>query len=48
MPIHDHEPSLRRRLSWGGIGFGVLLLVVLLTHGFGLFSGSGKELRNRS
>jgi membrane fusion protein, heavy metal efflux system len=43
MPIHDHEPSLRGgAFLWGGIGFGVLLLVVLLTHGFGLFSGSGK------
>lgn len=43
MPIHDHEPSLRGgAFLWGGIGFGVLLLVVLITHGFGLFSGSGK------
>lgn len=44
MPIHDHEPSLRgRSFLWGGIGFGLLLLLVLLTHGFGLF-GRGSTL----
>jgi membrane fusion protein, heavy metal efflux system len=41
MPIHDHEPSFRgRSFLWGGIGLGLLLLVVLLTHGFGLFNAS--------
>ena len=36
MPVHDHEPALRGRVAlWGGIGFGVLLLLLLLTHGFG-------------
>jgi membrane fusion protein, heavy metal efflux system len=40
MPIHDHKPTLRGgAFLWGGIGLGILLLVVLLTHGFGLFSG---------
>jgi membrane fusion protein, heavy metal efflux system len=40
MPIHDHEPSLRgRSFLWGGIGVGLLLLLVLLTHGFGLLGG---------
>ena len=40
MPVHDHEPALRGRVAlWGGIGFGVLLLVLLLTHGFGLWGG---------
>ena len=43
MHIHDHEPNLRgRAFLWGGIGAGVLFLALLLTHGFGLFSGSGK------
>ena len=41
MPIHDHEPTRRGgAFLWGGIGLGLLLLVVLLTHGFGLFRGS--------
>jgi membrane fusion protein, heavy metal efflux system len=46
MPIHDHSPNRRGMLFlWGGIGLGVLLLVVLVTHGFGLMgkSGSGSE-----
>jgi membrane fusion protein, heavy metal efflux system len=43
MPIHDHEPTFRGgAFLWGGIGFGVLLLAALLTHGFGLFGGKGK------
>jgi membrane fusion protein, heavy metal efflux system len=43
MPIHDHEPTFRGgAFLWGGIGLGVLLLAALLTHGFGLFGGSGK------
>lgn len=42
MPIHDHEPSFRGgAFLWGGIGLGLLLLVALLTHGFGLRSGAG-------
>lgn len=44
MPIHEHEPSLRgRAFLWAGVGFGLLFLVVFLTHGFGLMDGSGKS-----
>jgi membrane fusion protein, heavy metal efflux system len=40
MPIHDHQPKfLGRAFFWGGIGLGALLVVVLLTHGFGLLRG---------
>jgi cobalt-zinc-cadmium efflux system membrane fusion protein len=40
MPIHDHQPTRRGgAFLWSGIGLGILLLAVLLTHGFGLFSG---------
>jgi cobalt-zinc-cadmium efflux system membrane fusion protein len=43
MPIHDHEPTFRGgAFLWGGIGLGLLFLVALLTHGFGLLGGSGK------
>jgi cobalt-zinc-cadmium efflux system membrane fusion protein len=43
MPIHDHEPTFRGgAFFWGGIGLGLLLLVVLLTHGFGLLGGTGQ------
>jgi membrane fusion protein, heavy metal efflux system len=43
MPIHDHQPAFRgRAFFWGGIGLGVLLVAVLLTHGFGLMGGSAK------
>jgi cobalt-zinc-cadmium efflux system membrane fusion protein len=43
MPIHDHQPSFRGgAFLWGGLGFGLLLLAVLLTHGFGLLGGKGK------
>jgi cobalt-zinc-cadmium efflux system membrane fusion protein len=43
MPIHDHEPTFRgRAFLWGGVGLGLLFLAVFLTHGFGLFGGSGK------
>jgi cobalt-zinc-cadmium efflux system membrane fusion protein len=43
MPIHDHEPSFRgRAFLWGGIALGLLFLVALFTHGFGLFGGPGR------
>ena len=43
MAIHDHQPSFRGgAFLWGGIGLGLLLLTVLLTHGFGLLGASGK------
>jgi cobalt-zinc-cadmium efflux system membrane fusion protein len=43
MPIHDHQPSFRGgAFLWGGIGLGLLLLVVLLTHGFGLLNRGNK------
>jgi membrane fusion protein, heavy metal efflux system len=43
MPIHDHPPAFRgRAFFWGGIGLGLVLVVILLTHGFGLFAGPGK------
>jgi membrane fusion protein, heavy metal efflux system len=43
MPIHDHEPNFRgAAFLWGGIGLGLLLLVVLLTHGFGLLNRADK------
>jgi cobalt-zinc-cadmium efflux system membrane fusion protein len=43
MPIHDHHPAFRgRAFFWGGIGLGVLLVAILLTHGFGLMGGAAK------
>jgi cobalt-zinc-cadmium efflux system membrane fusion protein len=43
MPIHDHEPNFHGAVFlWGGIGLGLLLLVVLLTHGFGLLNRADK------
>jgi membrane fusion protein, heavy metal efflux system len=43
MPIHDHEPNLRgAAFLWGGIGLGLLLLAILLTHGFGLLNRGNK------
>ena len=43
MPIHDHEPNFRgAAFLWGGIGLGLLLLIVLLTHGFGLLNRGAK------
>src|SRR5215469_11259222 len=39
---YDHEPNRRgRTFFWGGIGAGVLLVVLLLTHGLGLWGGHG-------
>jgi cobalt-zinc-cadmium efflux system membrane fusion protein len=52
---HDHEPQSTHEHSatprasaflWGGIGLGVLLVLLLLTHGFGLLGrhgGGGEE-----
>src|ERR1700761_7696826 len=38
MKLHDHEATpLGRAFLWGGIGLGVLLMLVLVTGGFGLF-----------
>jgi cobalt-zinc-cadmium efflux system membrane fusion protein len=43
MPIHEHQPAFRgRAFFWGGIGLGLLLVAVLLTHGFGLMGGTAK------
>jgi cobalt-zinc-cadmium efflux system membrane fusion protein len=43
MPIHDHTPTnLGRGFLWGGIALGLLLIVLLYTHGFGLWSPSIK------
>jgi membrane fusion protein, heavy metal efflux system len=39
---HDHTPNPRgRAFFWGGIGGGLLLVVLLLTHGFGLWGRGG-------
>src|ERR1700722_3023277 len=44
MPIHEHEPTFKGRAFLGaGVGFGLLFLVVFLTHGFGLMGGAGKS-----
>jgi cobalt-zinc-cadmium efflux system membrane fusion protein len=43
MPIHDHEPNFRGgAFLWGGIGLGLVLLIALLTHGFGLLNRTDK------
>jgi membrane fusion protein, heavy metal efflux system len=45
MPIHEHQPTSRgRAFLWGGIGLGVVFLAALLTRGFGLLGGSGREV----
>jgi membrane fusion protein, heavy metal efflux system len=42
METFDHSATPRgRAFLWGGIGGGVLLVLLLLTHGFGLFGGRG-------
>ena len=42
MDIHDHTPTSRgQAFLWGGTILGVLLVVILYTHGFGLLSGRG-------
>ena len=42
MQIHDHAPNAwGRSFLWGGLLLGLLLVAVLLTHGFGLL-GAGK------
>jgi cobalt-zinc-cadmium efflux system membrane fusion protein len=39
---YDHVPNPRgRAFFWGGIGGGLLLIGLLLTHGFGLWGGRG-------
>jgi cobalt-zinc-cadmium efflux system membrane fusion protein len=47
MDTHDHSPTpYGRAFLWGGVGLGLLLAALLLTHGFGLFgahSGGGQE-----
>ncbi|HTD12548.1 MAG TPA: efflux RND transporter periplasmic adaptor subunit [Steroidobacteraceae bacterium] len=44
MDIHDHSPTAGgRAFLWGGIGLGLLLIVLLLTHGFGLLGGRGNQ-----
>jgi membrane fusion protein, heavy metal efflux system len=44
MAIHEHEPTFRgRAFLWGGVLCGVLFLAVVLTRGFGLWSGHGHE-----
>ena len=47
-PEHDHSNDFQhvstpggRAFLWGGIGLGVVLVLALLTHGFGLFGGRG-------
>lgn len=41
MPITDHEASFRgRAFLWGGLVLGLLLVVALLTRGFGLLGGA--------
>jgi cobalt-zinc-cadmium efflux system membrane fusion protein len=40
MKLHEHEATpLGRAFLWGGLAFGVLLVLALVTHGFGLLGG---------
>jgi membrane fusion protein, heavy metal efflux system len=42
--LHDHTPTARgRAFMWGGILLGVLFVILVYTHGFGLFSGNAHE-----
>lgn len=42
--VHDHAATPRARaFLWGGVVLGVLLVVVLLTRGFGLLSSGGSQ-----
>ncbi|HTW38608.1 MAG TPA: efflux RND transporter periplasmic adaptor subunit [Steroidobacteraceae bacterium] len=42
MGTHDHQPTARgNAFLWGGAGLGVLLVIGLVTHGFGLFGRGG-------
>lgn len=42
--LNEHVTSARgRRFFWGGIAAGVLLVVLLLTHGFGLLANRANE-----
>ena len=44
MDIHDHTPTSRgQAFLWGGTVLGVLLAVILYTHGFGLLAGHGES-----
>jgi membrane fusion protein, heavy metal efflux system len=44
MSMQEHVPTLRgRAFLWGGLALGVLLLVALLTHGFGLLGSGGNS-----
>lgn len=41
-PPHDHTPTARSSaFLWGGLILGVLLVLLLFTHGFGLWGGRG-------
>jgi cobalt-zinc-cadmium efflux system membrane fusion protein len=41
---HDHTATPRSTaFLWGGVGLGVLLVLFLLTHGFGLLSRGGSQ-----
>ena len=40
-PLGDHSSTARgRAFLWGGLAVGALLILLLYTHGFGLFSGA--------
>ena len=41
MKLHDHEATPRgRAFLWGGIALGLLVMLIFLTHGFGLLRSS--------
>ena len=42
LDIHDHTPTSRgQAFLWGGTALGVVLMVILYTHGFGLLASHG-------